>query len=114
MATQAAIGAVGSLWRYPVKLMMGEELNAAEVTQRGLRGARACDTVTDTIGDVILLSITSPCGRCVMTALAQDDLPRDPDILRTAVQHNHVQVGVYAAVVRGSTIRRGGAVKRAA
>jgi uncharacterized protein YcbX len=286
MATQTELGGVGSLWRYPVKSMMGEELNAAEVTERGLRGDRAyalvdcadgkvataknprkwphlfdfraafidpahvreqaasiritlpdgtlvsseqddCnqilsralgrelmldavgrgeeeatssvstartasaeeywpdmegldfrDTVTDfalptgtffdcavvhllttatldrlselyprgrfevrrfrpnivvqpasgergfientwvghtlAIGDDVRLSITGPCGRCVMTTLPQGDLPRDPDILRTAAKHNHVQVGVYAAVVRGGMIRRGDSVRRAA
>src|SRR5881296_2738265 len=66
------------------------------------------------IGDSVRLSITGPCGRCVMTTLPQGDLPRDPGILRTAAQHNHVQVGVYAAVVRGGTIRRGDSVRRAA
>ena len=66
------------------------------------------------IGDEVRLSITGPCGRCVMTTLPQGDLPRDPDILRTAAQHNHVQVGVYAAVVRGGTIRHGDSVRRAA
>ena len=59
------------------------------------------------IGDEVRLSITGPCARCVMTTLAQGDLARDPGILRTAAQHNHVNVGVYAAVVRGGTIRRG-------
>jgi len=39
--TQAALGSVVSLWRYPVKSMLGEELNAAEVTERGLLGDRA-------------------------------------------------------------------------
>lgn len=58
------------------------------------------------IGDEVSLSITSPCARCVMTTLAQGDLPRDPGILRTAAQHNQVNVGVYAAVVRAGTIRR--------
>jgi uncharacterized protein YcbX len=29
---------VVGLWRYPVKSMMGEELNAAEVTNRGVVG----------------------------------------------------------------------------
>ena len=283
MATQTELGGVGSLWRYPVKSMMGEELNAAEVTERGLRGDRAyalvdcadgkvataknprkwphlfdfratfidpagagapaapiritlpdgtlvsseqddCnqilsralarevileavgrgdkeatasfspaqtasaeeywpdmegldfrDTVTDfalptgtffdcavvhllttatldrlgelyprgrfevrrfrpnivvrsasdesgfvenawvghtlAIGDEVRLSITNPCGRCVMTTLPQGDLPRDPDILRTAAEHNGVQVGVYAAVVRGGMIRRGDSVR---
>jgi len=66
------------------------------------------------IGNEVRLSITGPCGRCVMTILAQGDLPRDPDILRTAAQHNHVQVGVYAAVVKGGIIRRGDSVRRAA
>jgi uncharacterized protein YcbX len=59
------------------------------------------------IGDEIRLTITGPCGRCVMTTLAQGDLPNDAGILRTAVRHNHANVGVYAAVVRGGTIRRG-------
>src|SRR5712692_6912493 len=38
---QIGVGAVVSLWRYPVKSMMGEELNAAEFTERGLLGDRA-------------------------------------------------------------------------
>jgi len=63
------------------------------------------------IGTAVRLNITSPCGRCVMTTLAQGDLPRDPGILRTAAQHNQVNVGVYAAVVRGGTIRRGDSVR---
>ena len=35
---QTAAGTVVSLWRYPVKLMMGEELNSSYVTERGLVG----------------------------------------------------------------------------
>ena len=34
-------GKVVAIWRYPVKSMMGEELNATEVTERGLLGDRA-------------------------------------------------------------------------
>ena len=63
------------------------------------------------IGTAVRLNIISPCGRCVMTTLAQGDLPRDPGILRTAAQHNQLNVGVYAAVVRGGTIRRGDSVR---
>jgi uncharacterized protein YcbX len=59
------------------------------------------------IGTAVRLNITGPCGRCVMTTLAQGDLSKDPGILRTAAQHNQVNVGVYAAVARGGTIRRG-------
>ncbi len=40
-ATEIDVGSVGSLWRYPIKSMMGEELNAIAVTERGLLGDRA-------------------------------------------------------------------------
>jgi uncharacterized protein YcbX len=63
------------------------------------------------IGDEVRLSITGPCGRCVMTTLAQEALPQDREILRTAVHHHQGQVGVYAAVVRGGTIRCGDRVR---
>src|SRR5205809_4811966 len=63
------------------------------------------------IGTAVRLTIIGPCGRCVMTTLAQGDLSADPGILRTAAQHNQVNVGVYAAVVRGGTIRRGDPVR---
>lgn len=63
------------------------------------------------IGHEVRLNITGPCGRCVMTTLAQGDLSRDPGILRTAAQHNQVNVGVYAGVGRGGTIRRGDPVR---
>jgi uncharacterized protein len=62
---------------------------------------------TVTIGDEVRLEITGPCPRCVMTTLSQGDLPKDPGILRTAAQNNQANVGVYADVVAGGTIRRG-------
>ncbi|MBI3667340.1 MAG: MOSC domain-containing protein [Acidobacteria bacterium] len=62
------------------------------------------------IGEV-MLRVTGPCPRCVMTTLPQGDLPRDPGILRTAVQHNEAHVGIYAAVERGGIIRRGDVVR---
>jgi uncharacterized protein YcbX len=66
---------------------------------------------TVAIGEFVRLNITGPCGRCVMTTLAQRDLPPDPGILRTAAQHNKASVGVYATVERGGSIRRGDAVR---
>jgi uncharacterized protein len=62
---------------------------------------------TVAIGGDVRLAITEPCPRCVMITLPQGDLPKDPGILRTAAQHNAVNVGVYASVVSGGTIRRG-------
>jgi uncharacterized protein YcbX len=63
------------------------------------------------IGDEVRLRVTGPCGRCVMTTLAQGDLPKDTGILRTAVQHIQGHVGVYATVVQGGTIGRHDRVK---
>ena len=45
-------GSVVALWRYPVKSMMGEELNAAEVTERGLVGDRQFAVVDSSTGKV--------------------------------------------------------------
>src|SRR5215813_10276689 len=47
---QGSVGSVVSLWRYPVKSMMGEELNATEVTERGLLGDRAYALVDSSDG----------------------------------------------------------------
>lgn len=65
------------------------------------------------IGDQVRLKITGFCGRCVMTTLAQGDLPKDTGILRTAVQYNHGNVGVYASIAQGGTIRCGDRVRLA-
>ncbi|GJL69773.1 MAG: molybdenum cofactor biosynthesis protein [Nitrospirales bacterium] len=63
------------------------------------------------IGDEVRLKITGSCGRCVMTTLAQGGLPKDTGILRTAVQHNSGNVGVYASVTQGGMIRCGDRVR---
>ncbi len=57
-----------------------------------------------TIGNDVRLNITGPCGRCVMTTLAQGNLPKNPGILRAAIKHNRGNVGVYAVVTQGGTI----------
>ena len=71
------------------------------------------------LGDEVLINVAIPVMRCVMTTLAQDDLPRDNEILRTLVQHNRIQVskfpplpcaGVYAAIIAPGTVRIGDSV----
>jgi uncharacterized protein len=62
------------------------------------------------IGDEVRLQINDPCPRCVMTTLPQGALPKDPNVLRTIVQHSQGNVGVLAAVVQGGRVKRGDAV----
>jgi uncharacterized protein len=73
------------------------------------------------IGESLMLNVTNPCPRCVMTTLPQADLPQDHGILRTAAQHNQPyvpalesampSVGIYANVRRSGTVRRGDPVR---
>ena len=51
-AGQTRVGSVVALWRYPVKSMMGEELNSSEVTDRGLLGDRQFAVVARATGKV--------------------------------------------------------------
>jgi uncharacterized protein YcbX len=71
-----------------------------------------------TVGEV-RLKVIIPTARCVMTTLAQGDLPRDPGVLRAMAEHNRVKAGglgvlpcagVYAFVLTPGTIRRGDSV----
>lgn len=74
---------------------------------------------TLTIGDV-RLSVGIPVPRCVMTTLAQGDLPADKNVLRTISQQNAVDflgtgtpypcVGVYADVLAPGEIAIGDTV----
>ncbi len=68
------------------------------------------------LGDSTRLNVALLDPRCVMTTLAQDDLPQDTDVLRTLVRHNRAQVGdqgqfpcagVYAVVAAPGTVRTG-------
>jgi uncharacterized protein YcbX len=62
---------------------------------------------TIAIGSEVRIHVDRPCLRCVMTTLAQGDLPKDSGILKTAAQHNGVRVGVYASVIQTGTVRIG-------
>src|SRR5437899_3004750 len=66
------------------------------------------------IGDDVQLGVALPDPRCVMPSLAQEDLPRDPRILKSLAQHNRIDVagalypcaGVYAVAEATGTIRK--------
>jgi uncharacterized protein YcbX len=62
------------------------------------------------------IDVAMPTMRCVMTTLAQGDLPEDRDTLRTIARLNRRTIeglgrwacaGVYAGVARAGTVRRG-------
>jgi uncharacterized protein YcbX len=68
------------------------------------------------IGAEVRLKVIMPDPRCVMPTLAQEDLPKDKQILKTLVRHNRLDVaegalypcaGVYAVAESTGTIRRG-------
>jgi uncharacterized protein len=72
------------------------------------------------IGETVRLKVIIPTPRCVMTTLAQSDLPSDPAVLRATAEHNRIRAGglgdlpcagVYAAVLTPGTIRRGDPVR---
>jgi uncharacterized protein YcbX len=70
------------------------------------------------IGDEVKLGVALPDPRCVMPSLAQDDLPRDPGILKALAKHNRIDVagslypcaGVYAVAQATGTVRQGDSV----
>jgi uncharacterized protein YcbX len=51
-SSAAATGTIVSLWRYPVKSMLGEELNSSLVTERGLLGDRTYAVIDKQTGKV--------------------------------------------------------------
>ena len=74
------------------------------------------------IGDALRLNVALSDPRCVMTTLAQDELPRDTEVLRTLVRHNRIKVGdggqfpcagIYAVVLVSGTVQIGDRVSLA-
>lgn len=72
------------------------------------------------IGPTVRVRASAPTARCVMTTLAQGDLPKDDEVLRTLARANRLDLpgkgrgwacaGVYADLLTAGTIRRGDAV----
>jgi hypothetical protein len=52
VVANTTVGSVGALWRYPVKSMLGEELNASTIGERGLIGDRVYAIVDPETGKV--------------------------------------------------------------
>lgn len=59
------------------------------------------------VGDHLRLVVSDHCVRCVMTTLAQGDLPQDPAILQVINETNGTHAGIYADVTKAGTVREG-------
>ncbi len=75
-----------------------------------------------TVGDELQALVLLPTMRCIMTTLAQGDLPRDANVLRTVAAQNRIEipglgtwscVGAYAAVTTSGDVRVGDEVAAA-
>jgi uncharacterized protein YcbX len=86
------------------------EANEAGFVENGWVGQ------TLALGEAVKLRVALPDPRCVMTTLAQDDLPGDTDVLRTLFLNNKIQLGdvgqfpcagVYAVIATPGTVRIG-------
>ena len=105
--TTTATGTIVSLWRYPVKSMMGEELNSSYITERGLVGDRTyavvdkqtgkaasaknprkwgklfdfrsmfIDSPSDDINNIPLIRITFPDGSNIFSDRKEDEYDTD-------------------------------------
>ena len=70
------------------------------------------------IGDDVRLGVALPDPRCCMPSLEQEDLPRNPKVLKALARHNRIDVagalypcaGVYAVAEATGTVRRGDSV----
>ena len=66
------------------------------------------------IGDDVQLGVSLPDPRCCMPGLPQEDLPRDPKVLKALARHNRIDVagalypcaGVYAVAETTGTVRK--------
>lgn len=71
--TTSAVGTVSDLRRYPVKSMLGEQLERAEVTAKGIAGDRAYALVDDETGKVVSVKRPRRWGRIFELAASTDD-----------------------------------------
>ncbi|MEK7861840.1 MAG: MOSC N-terminal beta barrel domain-containing protein [Chloroflexota bacterium] len=111
----AAVANVTGLWRYPVKSMQGEELNAVEVSERGVVGDRAYALLDRETGKVASAKNPRKWGRLFDFRAAYLEPPRAgaplppvritlPDGSVTTSADANVNAIVSKAIVRDVTL----------
>jgi uncharacterized protein YcbX len=63
------------------------------------------------IGEKLRLRVDTECPRCVITTLAQGDLPENLDILRATARHNKVVAGIRLSVLTPGPVAVGDPVR---
>ena len=62
------------------------------------------------IGNSVRLKVDTACPRCVVTTIAQAELPQDLEILQTTAQYNDVIAGIRLSVIQGGNIYQGDSI----
>jgi uncharacterized protein YcbX len=112
----SSCGRVVALWRYPVKSMQGEELNAVEVTERGLHGDRAYALVDETTGKVVSAKNPRKWPTLLDFRAGYEEPPRPgspippvritlPDGVQVSSQRSEIHRSLSSAVGREVTLR---------
>jgi len=126
-ASQSEIGTIVTMWRYPVKSMGGEKLSVAQVWSDGLVGDRSYAILDPSDGKVataknprkwpILFAFNATCVETEprrpheTVSPVRITLPDGTIVTTEQADLNQGNVGVYATVVRGGTIRDGDQVR---
>ncbi len=108
---------LAEIWRYPVKSMAGERLDAAELRTDGIEGDRVVQA-WDARGRIVtartrpgLLGHRGTRGRCVMTTWDPDTQAQDAGVLRDIVRRFDGRLCLNAAVLKPGRIATGDEVE---
>ena len=112
-ATLARLGELAPQSRFPAQRFRPNVVVAVDADPGFVENEWVNHSVS--FGAELRTSVFLAAPRCVMTTLAQDDLPRDSAVLQTIARHNRFDipglgpsscVGVYALVTTSGTTRK--------
>lgn len=126
LLTTATLAALGQIYpagqfdprRFRPNLLITPAEDASGFVEQAWLGYRLI------LGATVHLQLIDPCPRCVVTTLAQGELPHDPQILRTLSAHTTgvsrtlapgavfpAVAGIYGRALQGGPVRIGDAVR---